>query len=73
MFLDKSCLVVIISLICAQNTLAQSTLAIPNTKFPWKNTYPVDGSVLEPKPEWLTIVKDDPILKVSPNTLTPGK
>ncbi|RCH86317.1 chitin deacetylase, partial [Rhizopus stolonifer] len=71
MFLDKSCLVVIISLICAQNTLAQSTLAIPNTKFPWKNTYPVDGSVLEPKPEWLTIVKDDPILKVSPNTLTP--
>jgi hypothetical protein len=60
------------SLICVHQVYSQSTLAIPNTKFQWKNTYPVDGSTLEPKPEWLALVKDDPILKVTPNTLTPG-
>ncbi|KAG1223778.1 hypothetical protein G6F35_004447 [Rhizopus arrhizus] len=56
---------------CSPQELDEQLLAIPNTKFQWKNTYPVDGSTLEPKPEWLALVKDDPILKVTPNTLTP--
>ncbi|KAI9260176.1 hypothetical protein BY458DRAFT_491828 [Sporodiniella umbellata] len=66
MLLDKSWLLVAASLICAQNTLAQSA----GSKFSWKNTYPAEGSPLVPKPEWLALVKADPILQVSPNKLT---
>lgn len=48
------------------------TFAIPNSKIAWKNQYPSGTSKPVPKPEWLTLVKDDPALKIPLNTLTPG-
>lgn len=58
--------------IVAQNTTAGSpTLAIPNSKFAWKNQYPSGLSKPVPKPEWLALVKDDPALKIPANILTP--
>lgn len=73
MILDnKNILITILSLAYAHQTFAQQTLAVPTSNFPWKNSYPVDGSKPDPKPEWLALVKDDPALKVSPNILTAG-
>ncbi|CAO3681647.1 chitin deacetylase [Rhizopus azygosporus] len=71
MILDnKNILITILSLAYAHQTFAQQTLAVPTSNFPWKNSYPADGSKPDPKPEWLALVKDDPVLKVSPNILT---
>lgn len=73
MILDnKNILITILSLAYAHQTFAQQTLAVPTSNFPWKNSYPADGSKPDPKPEWLALVKDDPVLKVSPNILTAG-
>lgn len=52
---------------------AEPVYAVPNAKIAWKESYPSGASKPVPKAEWLALVKEDPLLKVSPNVLTVGK
>jgi len=52
---------------------AEPVYAVPNAKIAWKESYPSGAAKPVPKPEWLALVKEDPLLKVSPNVLTVGK
>ncbi|KAL9556466.1 hypothetical protein MBANPS3_001859 [Mucor bainieri] len=49
---------------------AEPVYAIPNAKIAWKESYPSGASKPVPKAEWLALVKEDALLKVSPNVLT---
>lgn len=73
---------ILFSQVSAQGTATQSsaapvastaaTFAIPNSKIAWKNQYPSGTSKPVPKPEWLSLVKDDPAIRIPSNILTPG-
>lgn len=52
---------------------AEPVYAVPNAKIAWKESYPSGASKPVPKAEWLALVKEDPLLKVTPNVLTVGK
>lgn len=54
-------------------TAVPQTFAVPTSKFAWKNEYPFGLSKPTAKPEWLALIKEDPVMQISPNVLTVGK
>lgn len=76
MIFQKTILMSAIAMYYAGQAMAAEqvgTYGVPPGTFPWKSEYPVTGSAPVPKPEWLAAIKDDPILQVPLNTLTPDK
>lgn len=56
----------------AATASTEAVYTIPNAKIAWKESYPSAESKPVPKAEWLALVKDDAVLKVTPNVLTVG-